>query len=239
MVQDEYSDVGFTALYYHFEKEGEAEIEFPLSTIYSPYGKAENYIYDLDDESIHSLLDKSLDEQKSATGLLTIRGETLNIYVDRIDDSWEIDKTLHRNLLSEYYPDVYFARGVSLAPYDKFKQSQLAISLTAFFIVLLALVVISVTLYVPIYRFSLKLQKSLRSHSSVATFDNLLTKVKDKVQKVTGGGSGNKNSSRNSDKESNKKTVSTNDRMSVDIAMTRSPNVSEVATHPAKLVIEE
>jgi hypothetical protein len=194
--------VGFTALYYHWENETE-EIEFPLESIYSPYGESEEYTFDVDDEGFHPLLDQALDTQAAATGKVTHKGEDLHVFVSRIDESWEIDEEMHRILLDDFYPDVYYVRGVSISPYAKFRRSQLGITIAAFVIVVIAMIVISVTLFVPIYRFSegLRLKAyNIRHKTSLKT-------------KVTGMLSGiKKKGSRNSDKGSNKKTVSIEDR---------------------------
>eukprot|EP00475_Leptophrys_vorax_P037119 TRINITY_DN635_c0_g1_i4.p1 TRINITY_DN635_c0_g1~~TRINITY_DN635_c0_g1_i4.p1 ORF type:complete len:911 (-),score=230.86 TRINITY_DN635_c0_g1_i4:145-2877(-) len=151
MVQDEFQDEGYTAIYYYNEQ---GNLLLPLQTIYNSYGNSNSPLYDVRVETVEQMVRAADSTQGPVSGLVKVNGEKLKVYVSRADDSWRISRDGNLQPLSEFYPPVYFVRGTSVSQYDSFKKSQLALALSSFLIVFFTMAASMFFLYRPIFRFS-------------------------------------------------------------------------------------
>jgi hypothetical protein len=181
LVQDEFSDSGFTGIAYVEDEE-----VYPLTGVYASYNQKLEYTYDIQGDYEETVLESfehgEVEEMESK-----INGEVLKYYIQQADLSFKMDSNDDEILLPEYYPAVMLIRGTSLSQWDSFKTRNLSLTLSTVLVELFFMIGTFVLLYRPIHKFALYMETQV----SIPKSNKVLTKVK---AVATGHGSSNNGS---------------------------------------------
>jgi hypothetical protein len=99
--------------------------------------------------------------EASTQSTIQVSNERLEMYAVRADLSFRLDKNNAETIAPEFYPQLYFVRGVSISQWDSFLQKELSLSLSSFFIRATNMVFTCWMLYHPIRKFISQLDASL------------------------------------------------------------------------------
>jgi hypothetical protein len=150
MVQDEFSDCGFTGVAAYNASAG---IIAPLAGVFAPSTQRQQYSYDVQG-NYASALQEAYAHKESELWESKIGGEDLKYYIKQADLSYRLDAEDNEVLLPEYYPPVILIRGTSISQWDSFKKNNLALSLSMVIVELCFIIVMFIMLYQPIHKFA-------------------------------------------------------------------------------------
>jgi len=153
----QFGNVGYTGIYYVDESTGQANV---LTASYSATGTSGSYEYDIKSAAIEALVERSYYEEASCSDEVKLDQERMKMYVVRADLSFREDGA-QKTLLPDYYPQMYFVRGVSSSKWDSLLQRELALSLSSFFIRMGTMTLTCWMLYHPIRKFTAQLDSSV------------------------------------------------------------------------------
>jgi hypothetical protein len=175
MVQDQFSDFGFTGLAAYNASSGAIH---PLAGVFAPYTQKQHYIYDMQGEYAPNLREAYI-HGESEDVQSSINGEVLHYYMKRADLSYRLDTNEDEILLPEFYPPVMLIRGTSVSQWDSFKSSTLAVALAVMLVEFFAMLGTFFLLYRPIHKFVayMDAQISYKKPKSL----NVITKVSNAV----------------------------------------------------------
>jgi hypothetical protein len=151
--------VGFTGVYY--VDESDSGKVHTLASSYASVGSKGDYQYDLDLASVKSLVSKAYSDEASTSSTTQVSKEYLEMYAVRADVSFRLDDNNVETIAPEFYPQLYFVRGVSITQWDSLLQKELALSLSSFFIRAASMVFTCWMLYHPIRKFISQLDASV------------------------------------------------------------------------------